>query len=74
MSKHKERENGAKMLSEYDFSKGERGRYAKRFAEGTNIVLLAPDVVAEFPTSESVNEALRRVADQRRAQGGSDRP
>jgi hypothetical protein len=46
------------MLSEYDFSKGERGKYATRYAEGTNVVLLAPDVAAAFPDSASVNEAL----------------
>lgn len=47
------------MLNEYDFSKGVRGKYAKRYAEGTNIVVLSPDVAAVFPDSESVNEALR---------------
>jgi hypothetical protein len=47
------------MLDEYDFSKGVRGKYAKRYAEGTNIVVLSPDVAAVFPDSESVNEALR---------------
>ena len=38
---------------------GVRGKYAKKFAAGTNLVLLAPDVAAAFPDSESVNEALR---------------
>jgi hypothetical protein len=47
------------LLDEYDFSKGVRGKYAKRYAEGTNVVLLAPDVTAAFPDAESVNEALR---------------
>jgi len=47
------------MLDEYDFSEGVRGKYAKRYAEGTNIVVLSPDVAAVFPDSESVNEALR---------------
>lgn len=47
------------MLDEYDFSKGVRGKYAKRYAEGTNIVVLSPDVAQVFPNSESVNEALR---------------
>ena len=47
------------MLDEYDFSKGVRGKYAKRYAEGTNIVILSPDVAEVFPDSESVNEALR---------------
>jgi hypothetical protein len=47
------------MLAEYDFSKGIRGKYAKRYAEGTNVVVLAPDVVEFFPDSETVNAALR---------------
>lgn len=49
------------MLDEYDFSKGERGKYAKRYAEGTNIVVLAPDVAEVFGDSESVNDALRAL-------------
>lgn len=48
-------------LPEYDFRKGERGRYAERFAEGTNLVLLDPDVAEAFPDSESVNQALRSL-------------
>ena len=47
------------MRPEYDFSKGVRGKYAKRYAEGTNVVLLEPDVAAAFPTAEAVNQALR---------------
>jgi hypothetical protein len=47
------------MLPEYDFSKGERGKYAKRYAEGTNVVLIEPDLAQVFPDSASVNEALR---------------
>jgi hypothetical protein len=38
---------------------GVRGKYAKRYAEGTNVVLLAPDVASAFPTPQAVNEALR---------------
>jgi len=49
------------MRPEYDFSHGVRGKYAARFAEGTNLVLLAPDVAAEFPTATAVNKALREV-------------
>lgn len=50
------------MLDEYDFSKGVRGKYAKRYREeGTNVVLLARDVAKVFPNSQSVNEALRTL-------------
>jgi hypothetical protein len=50
-----------RMRAEYDFSGGKRGKYAKRFATGTNLVLLAPDVAAEFRTATAVNKALREV-------------
>ena len=42
-----------------DFSKGARGKYYDRIKAGTNIVLIAPDLLDTFPDSESVNEALR---------------
>lgn len=38
-----------------------RGKYAQQYAEGTNLVLLAPDVAEAFPSAEAVNEALRLV-------------
>jgi len=49
------------MLAEYDFSAGVRGKYAKRYAEGTNIVVLEPDLAERFKDSESVNRALREL-------------
>ena len=49
------------MRAEYDFSGGVRGKYAKRFAEGTNIVVLEPDVAAAFKSARAVNAALRKV-------------
>ena len=36
-----------------------RGKYAQRYKQGTNLVLLDPDVADAFPTGDSVNEALR---------------
>lgn len=51
------------MLPEYDFSKGKRGKYAARYARGTNIVRLEPDVAALFPNAKSVNKALRLAAE-----------
>jgi hypothetical protein len=50
------------MLDHYDFSKGVRGKYAKRFSQGTNLVLLEPDVAKAFPDAASVNETLRALA------------
>jgi hypothetical protein len=52
----------AEMLDEYDFSQGVVGKYAKQYAEGTNVVLLDPDVARVFPNSEAVNQALRAIA------------
>jgi len=49
------------MLEEYDFTGGVRGKYAKRYAEGTNLVVIDPDVAKYFPDHESVNEALRSL-------------
>lgn len=49
------------MSDEYDFRGGRRGVYAERYAQGTNLVALSPDVAAVFPDSESVNEALRTL-------------
>ena len=51
------------MLDEYDFRGGERGKYARQYAEGSNVVVLSPDVAEAFPDSESVNEALRALMD-----------
>jgi len=50
------------MKKEYDFSKGVKGKYAKQYAEGTNLVLLDPDVAKVFKSRASVNEALRAIA------------
>ena len=47
---------------DYDFSEGIRGKYAARYAEGTNVVVLSPDVAEIFPTTQAVNEALRTLA------------
>ena len=53
------------LRPEYDLSQllkgGERGKYAKRYRAGTNLVLLSPDVAQAFPNDEAVNEALRLV-------------
>ncbi len=53
------------MLDEYDFSQAVIGKYAKQYAEGTNIVVLDPDVAKVFPDSAAVNQALRQIIEQR---------
>ena len=49
------------MLKEYDFSRGVRGKYVRRYAAGTNVVVLEPDVAKVFRDSRSVNQALRAL-------------
>ena len=52
------------LRDEYDetmLKNGVRGKYTERYARGTNVVKLAPDVARAFPTEEAVNEALRLV-------------
>jgi len=51
------------MLKEYDFTKGVPGKYAQRYAEGTNVVVIDPDVAEVFPDHDSVNQALRSLAE-----------
>jgi hypothetical protein len=53
------------LRPEYDLREllkdGVQGKYADRFQEGTNLVLLDSDVAEAFPNDEAVNEALRLV-------------
>jgi hypothetical protein len=64
------RENNMKKASQpdplaprpsLDFSKGVRGKHFARMQHGTNIVLIAPDLLDNFPDSEAINEALRSL-------------
>ena len=50
------------MRPEYDFSNAVRGVTAARYTQGTNVVLLDPDIAELFPDSRAVNEALRTLA------------
>ena len=50
------------MRAHYDFTGGVRGKYARRYAEGSNVVVLDPDVARVFPNRDSVNRTLRAVA------------
>jgi len=62
MSKKAKPTPGSDLREEYDFSGGVRGKYAKRFAQGSNVIVLDPDVAEVFPDGEAVNEALRVLA------------
>ena len=50
------------MRPEYDFSSGVRGKHHEAWREGTNVVLLDPDVAEVFKDSETVNSVLRTLA------------
>ena len=62
---NEEKNEDVEMLNEYDFSEGIVGKYAKQYADGTNIVVLDPDVAKVFPDSAAVNQALRSLIEQR---------
>lgn len=58
------------MCAEYDFASmegGVRGKYVGRLREGTNIVLIEPEVSEAFPTEQAVNEALKGILNTARA-------
>jgi hypothetical protein len=61
------------LRQEYDLAallkKGIRGKYSKRYEQGTNLVLLSPDVARDFPTDEAVNDALRLVIQLKKIPG-----
>jgi hypothetical protein len=61
MRRIRSRREPEEMLLEYDFSGGVRGKYASRFAKGTIMVVLDPDVAEVFPDPRSVNKALRAL-------------
>ena len=64
MKKVNNREAEDDLRPEYDLSKlkgGVRGKYAKRFQQGTNLILLSPDVARYFPDERSVNAVLRSL-------------
>jgi hypothetical protein len=59
----KVREKNNEMLREYDFSQGVRGKYARRYARGSNVVVLEPDVAKVFPNAEAVNASAKPGGD-----------
>jgi len=61
MKKARKVQSTRRPVPDLDFSGGVRGKYAARYAEGTNLVALSPDVAKIFPDSTAVNEALRTL-------------
>ena len=80
MKKAKPKQNRRKhsdedtLRPEYDFSNAVRGVTAARYAAGSNVVLLDPDVAKVFPNAIAVNEALRTLVRVRRPTSRTRRP
>lgn len=66
MSKKSRPQPDPDLREEYDFSAGVRAKYAERYAKGSNVIVLDPDVAEVFPDGEAVNQALRVLAKSRR--------
>jgi hypothetical protein len=65
-----ESEDEDDLQPEYDFSQmqgGVRGKYVERYRQGTNLVLLDPDVAAAFPDAKAVNDALRLLLQEKQS-------
>jgi hypothetical protein len=72
MKRKSAKQNDMSAEYNFDYSKAVRGKYYRRILkEGTNVVVLEPDVAKAFPTSDAVNDALRVVLEAGRAVGRS---
>ena len=69
MSRESKRDKD-EMRPEYDIRGGVRGKYYERYRQGTNVIVLEPDVAAVFRDSQSVNQALRLLIDVAKSQAG----
>ena len=69
MSRENKRDRD-EMRPEYDIRGGVRGKYYERYRQGTNVIVLDPDVAAVFRDSQSVNQALRLLIDVAKSQAG----
>lgn len=66
MKKASAKRNNDDLRREYDLSQlkgGVRGKYYREATAGTNLVLIEPELANVFPDTESVNRALRLLAD-----------
>ena len=64
MRKRSKPDDNDELREEYDLTQVKgvvRGKYAQRYKQGSNVVVLAPDVAEAFPNEELVNEALRML-------------
>ena len=70
--KKKTTEMNDELRPEYDMKSllkdGVRGKYTQQYHEGTNLVLLEPEVAKAFPNEKAVNEALKLVMKLKKGQ------
>ncbi len=59
----KKMQKDSDILEEYNFSNGIQGKYAKRYSERTNMIVIEPDIAKFFPDHDSVNQALRALTE-----------
>ncbi|MGO9588226.1 MAG: hypothetical protein ACLP2Y_18775 [Limisphaerales bacterium] len=69
MKKPLAKSTGNGLRAEYDFSRGVRGKYFRRYHRGANVVVLEPDVAKAFPNAGAVNDSLRALANIIHRQG-----
>jgi len=74
MSPKRKPEYDDDLLPEYDFSGAVRGKYYERYRQGTNVVLLDPDIAAVFRDSAAVNDTLRLLVSLAKAKVAGQRP
>ena len=74
MSPRRKAEYEDDLLPEYDFSGAVRGKYYERYRQGTNVVLLDPDIAAVFRDSAAVNDTLRLLVSLAKANVAGQRP
>lgn len=61
-SRHRRDNDRDTLRPEYDFAGAIRGATVTRYRQGTNVVVIDPDVLDVFPDSAAVNDALRALA------------
>lgn len=54
-------QNDSTLLEEYNFSNAVKGKYAKKYAADTNVVVIDKDIISYFPDHDAVNQALRAI-------------
>jgi len=73
MSQRRKVESDDDLLPEYDFSGAVRGKYYERYRQGTNVVLLDPDIAAIFRDSAAVNHTLRLLVSLAKAKAAGQK-